>query len=81
MLCLIRRRSSPTRCIPHWLVCLRCSAAPPAAQNVKGQQLASDKLQLEREIHLVKAPAAQQKTKEKLRMAAEQRQVNEPMQE
>mmetsp|Transcript_6292 Transcript_6292/g.10775 ORF Transcript_6292/g.10775 Transcript_6292/m.10775 type:complete len:163 (-) Transcript_6292:482-970(-) len=50
-------------------------------KNVKSQQLASDKLQLEKEIHLVKAPAALQSTKEKLRVTAEQRQANESMQE
>lgn len=46
-------------------------------QHVKAQQLAADKLTLEKEIHLVKAPAAITANKEKLRVAAELRQTNE----
>lgn len=43
------------------------------SQNAKQQQKAADKAQLEKEIHLVKAPAALRKEKEKLRVAAEER--------
>jgi hypothetical protein len=50
------------------------------SQNVKPQQLAADKVALEKEIHLVQAPAGVAATKEKLRVAAEQRQA-EAMQE
>jgi large subunit ribosomal protein L24e len=46
--------------------------------KVKGQQVAADKQQLEKEIHLVKAPAAltagKEKTKQKLKVAVEQQQ-------
>jgi large subunit ribosomal protein L24e len=46
--------------------------------KVKGQQVAADKQQLEKEIHLVKAPAAltagKEKKKEKLKIAVEQQQ-------
>lgn len=46
--------------------------------KVKGQQVAADKQQLEKEIHLVKAPAAltagKDKKKEKLKIAVEQQQ-------
>jgi large subunit ribosomal protein L24e len=46
--------------------------------KVKGQQVAADKQQLEKEIHLVKAPAAltagKEKKKEKLKVAVEQQQ-------
>jgi large subunit ribosomal protein L24e len=47
--------------------------------KVKGQQVAADKQQLEKEIHLVKAPAAltagsKDKKKEKLKVAVEQQQ-------
>lgn len=57
--------------------------------RVKGQQVASDKAQLEAEIHLVKAPATLQKdkqqqqkqgSKEKLKIAVEE-QPQEVMQE
>jgi large subunit ribosomal protein L24e len=54
--------------------------APLFAENVKSQQLAADKFALEKEIHLVKAPAGVAATKEKLRVAVEQRQA-EAMQE
>eukprot|EP00197_Chlamydomonas_leiostraca_P004830 CAMPEP_0202869974 /NCGR_PEP_ID=MMETSP1391-20130828/14113_1 /ASSEMBLY_ACC=CAM_ASM_000867 /TAXON_ID=1034604 /ORGANISM="Chlamydomonas leiostraca, Strain SAG 11-49" /LENGTH=116 /DNA_ID=CAMNT_0049550391 /DNA_START=261 /DNA_END=611 /DNA_ORIENTATION=+ len=42
-------------------------------QNAKAQQKAADKAQLEKEIHLIKAPAGIRKEKEKLRVAAEER--------
>ncbi len=42
--------------------------------------MAADKVTLEKEIHLVKAPAALRGEKERLRVAAEQRQT-ESMQE
>ncbi len=49
-------------------------------QSNKAKQVEADKLQLEKEIHLVKAPAALTAHKEKLRVAAEQR-AAEAMQE
>jgi hypothetical protein len=54
----------------------------PCAQNAKAQKAKADKLELEREIHLVRAPAALLAgQKEKLRVAAEERQAAEDMQE
>jgi hypothetical protein len=51
-------------------------------QNAKAQKAKADKLELEREIHLVRAPAALLAgQKEKLRVAAEERQAAEDMQE
>ncbi|KAJ9509527.1 hypothetical protein QJQ45_001968 [Haematococcus lacustris] len=50
-------------------------------KNVKSQQKAADKLQLEKEIHLVRAPASLTSQKEKLRERAEERQAADAMQE
>ncbi|KAL6756983.1 ribosomal protein L24e-domain-containing protein [Haematococcus lacustris] len=50
-------------------------------KNVKSQQKAADKLQLEKEIHLVRAPASLTSQKEKLREQAEERQAADAMQE
>lgn len=41
-------------------------------QRAKAQQVAADKVQLEKEIHLVKAPAALTGEREKLRVPVEQ---------
>lgn len=49
-------------------------------QKAKKQQKLEDKKQLEQEIHLVKAPAAIAKSKEKMRIPVEQHQA-EDMQE
>lgn len=50
-------------------------------QRTKGEKQAADKVQLEKEIHLVKAPKSLTKEKDKLRVAAEERQANDAMQE
>lgn len=51
-------------------------------QRTKGEKAMADKVQLEKEIHLVKAPKALTKEKDKLRVAAEERQqANDAMQE
>jgi len=50
-------------------------------QRTKGERQMADKVQLEKEIHLVKAPKSLTKEKDKLRVAAEERQANGAMQE
>ena len=49
--------------------------------RAKRMQKSNDKVELEKEIHLIKAPASLTAEKDKLRVAAEDRQVEDGMQE